>query len=152
MPRQRQRCVTAPEYIVLGTQTERNRTVKEMWIQQLGGQCESCGEVYKRKKISRKFNSRVSKKMTISNLDAHYTGTDRKNHKGFQLGKLQVPMQNELAVQKNYLNNYINHLCPCKLLCKRCHGELHGRETGKCMHMHNACRCPNSFGSYGQYS
>ena len=152
MPRQVNRYVTAPTTAILGTQMERNRFVKDMWIGQLGGKCAGCGEKYEKKIISKKFNSRLSKKVEISNLDAHYTGNDREGHKKFQLGKLQVSMKDDYSIQKSYLNNCIENLCPCKLLCKRCHGELHRKESGKCMRMRTIHECLNSLRPYGQHT
>ncbi len=49
MPRQVNRYVTAPTTAILGTQMERNRFVKDMWIGQLGGKCAGCGEKYEKK-------------------------------------------------------------------------------------------------------
>ncbi len=126
----RRKYVTAPAHAILGSQMVRNRIVKEMFIQQLGGSCADCGLVYKKNIISRKYQSRVSKKVQRSNLEAHYVGNDREDHIGYELGKLRVPMQNKLSVQKKYFKTFIKYLCPCKLLCRRCHGKFHGKESG----------------------
>jgi len=124
---QRQTQVTAPDQVVVGTQIEKNQCVKDAWIQQLGGSCVRCGEVYYKQQISQNFKSRASKKRKRSNLDAHYIGEDREAHKKFQLGKLQVPMSENFEKQNSYLKKFASHLCPCELLCKQCHGALHGK-------------------------
>ena len=142
MPKRRIGYVTVPKRLITGTKTHRNRTVKNRWIRELGGKCKDCGEVYKKIIISQKCNSRVSKKIERSNLDAHYYGKFPDLHIKYQLGKLQVPMKDDLAVQKDYFTKFIKGLCPCKLLCKHCHRVCHARKVSKCMRMHKNCSVP----------
>jgi hypothetical protein len=144
--------LTAPDHVVVGSQKERNDQVKEFWIKQLGAQCVNCEEAYKKVQIKQSFQSRTSKRGKRSNLKVHYTGSHRKGHKPFQLGKLQVPSDKDFKKQNSYLKEFIFHLCPCELRCKPCHGSLHGKESGKCMHVRYACKCFNSFDADGLHS
>ena len=119
----RQTHVTPPTQVVTGTRKQKNQYVKDMWIDQLGGCCVVCRQVYKKVQISQSFQSKTQKKGKRANLEVHYIGEDRKGHKPYQLGKLEVPMQEDFAKQNSYLVEFASHLCPCELRCKQCHGE-----------------------------
>lgn len=120
-----------PEAPIRGSQAARDRIIKELWIQAKGGKCFRCSAVYcPRVVFSRsKFGRRYRKLM--SNLQFHYTGPDRPNHKKFRLGRLAVPTPNRPNRQKEYLKKWSQELQHCSLLCGHCHGELHGQESGK---------------------
>ena len=131
----RQTYVTALEYLVLGTQVARDRCVKQLWIEQLGGSCVSCGRLHYLEQLDLNFQDKHPIKQKRSSLDAHYIGLDRQGHEKCRLGKLHVSMQNDYYIQNKALKEFIKKLCPCELRCRRCHGRPHGVESGTCMNI-----------------
>jgi hypothetical protein len=117
--------VTVPGHPIRGGRHERNQTVKDLWIEELWGRCAMCLVPYRKKvQLVHIANRRAFMRWT-SNLDVHYTGSARQDHVPFRLGKLEVPVAKR---QQRYLETWVHHMCPCILLCRRCHGTIHGKE------------------------
>lgn len=126
--------VTFPKQRIRGSRIKRNTAIKALWIKQLGARCVSCGVAWKRKlQLVRPQSGKHYFRWT-SNLDIHYTGPDRANHVKFRLAKLEVPSAYSYVRQQWYLYKFRNGMCPCVLHCKRCHGEIHGIESGQQVH------------------
>ena len=123
--------VSVPTSPIRGNRKQRRKAVKELWIAQLGGKCSSCFVTYSCKGRTVRTRDRECYEKQTSNLEAHYLGSDRETHKLYRLGKLEVPPETDFAAQQRYLEDFIKHLCPCALLCKPCHGAIHGKESGQ---------------------
>jgi hypothetical protein len=123
-----------PTYALTGSQLANSAAVKALWICQLGGKCSeaNCGEMYIPKRVSGvKALANELPYGHMSNLDAHYSGTDRDTHKKGRLGQLKMPDTHDYLRQKIYLETFITKLCPCELKCHTCHARIHGKESGE---------------------
>ena len=123
--------VTVPTELIQGDEQERNKIVKELWIEELGGRCTNCYIEYGTKEQGVKGENIRGHRRKVSILHAHYTGPNRASHVGSRLGDLKVPSPKDPENQQRYLREFVEKMCLCKLLCAKCHGAIHGRESGQ---------------------
>jgi hypothetical protein len=132
-----------PPKPLIGPQNDRDRALKRFWVQALGGECSTCGIVYKFKRQKYVTSGGDVRWRYMPNLHVHYTGEDREGHINNRLCDIHVPSGNNPQMQRDYLEEFCAGLCPCRLECISCHGTIHGKESGE----QHFSGCFNSIGT-----
>ena len=121
--------VTVPNYIVRGTVIQRKRKMTRRWIGEKNNVCEECGVGLCWKQYVKTKGLDEPKKIRMRNLHMHHEDPETPVTWKERLANLYVPTPNKPDVQRRVLEEWVDNLNTCRLLCHSCHQRYHRNKS-----------------------
>ena len=113
---------------VTGTPKKRRNFMKEYFINQMGGECVECHTQAVWELVFTRQHSGKGCYARKCNLEAHHIIRSSQIKAKDRLANLYVVTGAKKKEQKAELRKFAVNLESCVLLCKQCHGSLHGKQ------------------------
>ncbi len=120
--------ISIPRKTVTGTAEERRKAMKKYFIGQMGGKYVKCHKKAVWESTYVRYKSGRGSHVQKCNLEAHHTIRPGQVEAKNRLANIYIASGAKTKEQKKHLRMFADNLETCILLCKQCHGTLHGKE------------------------